>query len=114
MASDAVRNNHFGSSVSLSGDTALISDSTSGSVYVFERGELGWVETGKLLDFDRQDHYILPVAFDGNTALVGDAFAPGDPDFPGTAYVFAIPEPSSILLLLTAACCVLLWRWRRR
>ena len=111
---DTVEGNQFGVAVAISGDTALVTDSKDGAGYLFEKGESGWGKMTRLLDYRDEDWYTLPVAIDGNTALVGDPSVSPDPDFPGTVYVFAVPEPSSILLLLTAACCALMWRWNRR
>ncbi len=101
----------FGTSVAISGDTALVADPEDGYVYVFEQDDSGWEETELLVG---GGNIFLPVAIDGNTALVGDPWSSPDPDFPGTVYVFAVPEPSSLLLLLTATSCLLLWRVRRR
>ncbi len=111
---DTVEGNQFGVSVAISGDKALVTDSKDGAVYLFEKDESGWAETTRLLDYRGEDWYTLPVAIDGDTALVGNPSVSADPDFPGTVYVFAVPEPSSLLLLLTATSCLLLWRVRRR
>ena len=99
--------------VSISDDRALVGDSSEGVVWLFEEGDSGWEKTDLLVS---SESIFLPVAIDGNTALVGGR-AGSNPDLPGAVYVFAlpapIPEPSSILLLLTAACCALIWRRRR-
>ncbi len=104
----------FASYVSLSGDKALVADKYDGTVHLFEDSESGWTETALLMNLSGKDSYILPVAIDGDTALVGNPIGSGDPDFPGTVYVFAVPEPSSLLLLLMAGLCLAALRLRRR
>ena len=100
--------------VSISDDRALVGDSSEGVVWLFEEGDSGWEKTDLLVS---SESIFLPVAIDGNTALVGGR-AGSNPDFPGAVYVFAlpapIPEPSSLLLLLAAACCALIRRRKRR
>lgn len=104
VASDAENDDHFGYSVSLDGDRAIVGafyDRTNGyntgSAYVFDRdpGTGVWNETAKLVASDGagQDFFGWSVSLDGNTILVG---APGD-DYSdlyteyissGAAYVF--------------------------
>jgi hypothetical protein len=101
-ASDAEVGDHFGGSVALSGERALIGawgDADqglfSGSAYVFERQEDGtWAEVAKLtaLDGTAGDYFGRFVALSGARALVG---ASGDDALmynSGSAYVFERQE----------------------
>ena len=105
-ASDALPFDSFGSSVALSGDTALIGavskeiqpgvefDDTfgsdfAGSAYIFERhksGSASWGEVRKLTSSDAEpnDQLGAGVAIDGDTAILG-ANLEGDD---GAAYIF--------------------------
>ena len=93
-ASDGAASDLFGNSVSVSGDTALISapydddqGDRSGSVYVFERDATGsWSEQEKLTASDGAagDAFGFFVSVSGDTALIG---AP-DNQGSGSAYVF--------------------------
>ena len=100
---DATQGDRFGIAVSLSGDTAVIGADDSvgvfGSAYVFryKAGLMDWRE-GELLIATTQtpgDHFGGSVAFQGETAIVG-AFSSDVNE--GTAYVFAVPEPTALLL----------------
>jgi hypothetical protein len=96
-ASDAAINDHFGGSVAISGDTAVVgaakdedAGSSSGSAYVFTRNGSIWTEQAKLTASDAaaDDLFGTSVSVWGNTALVG-AF--GDDDAgssSGSAYAF--------------------------
>jgi outer membrane protein assembly factor BamB len=109
-AAAAAALDHFGLSVAINGDTALVrspSDpqapqggNSSGSAYLFD------VTTGKQLakltaaDAAAGDVFGRSVSISGSTALVG-AF--GDEFGTGSAYVFsAVPEPGSLALLALA------------
>jgi len=89
-ASDGATYDDFGSSVFISGETALVGarGDWSGSVYIYQRQADGsWSETAKLTASDgaEDDDFGRSVAIDGDTALVG---ASGDNDFTGSAYIF--------------------------
>jgi len=98
-ASDGAAGDWFGSSVALSGDTALVgatgdnvgANSNQGSAYVFTRSGTTWAQQGKLTASDgaTSDYFGISVALSGDTALVGayydDAGANSDQ---GSAYVF--------------------------
>jgi hypothetical protein len=96
-ASDGAAVDHFGFSVAVSGDTAVVgarrdddSGSNSGSAYVFRYDGSDWVEEAKLTASDGAafDWFGELVAVSGDTAVVG-AF--GDDDSgsnSGSAYVF--------------------------
>lgn len=95
-AADRDRDDHFGSSVALDGDTAVIGahsdDCETGSAHVFTRSGGSWTREAKLTadDADRQDSFGSSVAIDGDTVLVG-ADSDEDPNgrVAGSAYVFA-------------------------
>jgi hypothetical protein len=98
-AADGAANDHFGESVALSGDTAVVgtwrdtvgANGQQGSAYVFTRTGSTWTEQARLTAFDGAagDLFGSSVALSGDTAAVG---APGDDVGPlasqGSAYVF--------------------------
>jgi len=96
-AADAAANDHFGNSVALSGDTAVVgavwdddAGTDSGSAYVFVRSGEVWTQQVKLTAADAAagDNFGTSVALSGDTAVVG---AYGDDDGgtdSGSAYVF--------------------------
>jgi len=96
VASDGVKDDEFGYTVSLSGDTALVGARMSdiganieqGSAYVFVRNGSSWTEQAKLIASDgaANDQLGCSVSVSGDTALVG---ANGGGSFSnGSAYVF--------------------------
>lgn len=97
LANDGTSGDFFGESVSLSGNKALIGASrdddnglSSGSAYIFELTNSGWLEMDKLLPFDGTDNDFFgkSVSLLGNRALVG-AYRNDDGVSPlGAAYVF--------------------------
>ena len=104
LASDRASGDIFGSSVALSGDTALIGarlvdaggQRDAGAAYIFDRqsGSNTWVEqTPRLIASDghASDMFGYSVALSGDTALIG---APASTTTDGAAYVFA-RNPSS-------------------
>lgn len=99
-ASDGLDADHFGFSVSLDGDTALVgasdanlSDSRfdAGAAYVFARSGSTWSQEAKLVAYDVSgfDHLGRSVSLDGDTALLG-AWGSDEPNGEegGSAYVF--------------------------
>ena len=91
----------FGYSVALSDDaaTALIGapgDDVqgfhAGAVYLFRNNDSGWKEIEKLLasDGSASDIFGTSVSISDTTGLLG---APGQSEFPGTAYVFELDPP---------------------
>jgi hypothetical protein len=97
IPSEPSEGKHYGTSVSLDGDTALIGEHfddvngvNSGSAYVFTRTGTIWTQQAKLLPSDgaRDDYFGWSVALDGNTAIIG-AFQDDDNGIEsGSAYVF--------------------------
>jgi hypothetical protein len=97
-ASDADSSDHFGWSVAISGDVAVIgsyADSDTlideyGSVYIFRYDGSSWVEEAKLTasDADTSDHFGWSVAVEGDVVIAG-AYADDDSGSEsGSAYVF--------------------------
>ncbi|MEA5510515.1 PEP-CTERM sorting domain-containing protein [Crocosphaera sp. UHCC 0190] len=107
-APDGAASDFFGSSVSLSGNTALVGSpddddngSLSGSAYLFD------VTTGTFLqkltapDGAGSDFFGSSVSLSGNTALVGSSYDDDNGSSSGSAYLFTtsqpVPEPLTIL-----------------
>ena len=90
-ASDAATGDGFGSSVVLSGSTALVGayyrNSYTGAAYVFSGAGGTWTQQAELTASDAAigDYFGLSVALSGSTALVGAA---GHKFNTGAAYVF--------------------------
>ncbi|MGI8758559.1 MAG: Calx-beta domain-containing protein, partial [Acidimicrobiales bacterium] len=105
-AADGAADDHFGRSVAVSGDTAVVgahfdddddAGTDSGSAYVFTRTGTTWAQQAKLTAADAAayDYFGYSVAVSGDTAVVG---ARGDDDAgldSGSAYVF-VPSPSTV------------------
>ena len=89
-ASDATRRDYFGSSVSISGDTAIVGAKGDDSAYIFVRSGETWVQQAKLIasDVERKDYFGSSVSISQDYAIVG---AYGDDDAgesSGSAYIF--------------------------
>jgi hypothetical protein len=96
-ASDGAAQDYFGSSVSVSGDTALVGapyddvganvNQNQGSAYVYVRSGTTWAQQGKLTASDGVpgDVFGWSVSVSGDTALVG---AYGANNLRGSAYVY--------------------------
>ncbi|HKX46958.1 MAG TPA: FG-GAP repeat protein, partial [Planctomycetota bacterium] len=79
-ASDAANIDHFGRTLSVSGETLVVGSryathgglSIAGAAYVFEQHGLNWIERAKLVapDADVQDLFGHAVAVSGDTALI--------------------------------------------
>ena len=113
MALDRVRGDHFGSSVAVDGDTAVIGAPKdddddkgvrSGSAYVFikDPGSGEWSQKAKLTgsDGEANDEFGVSVAISGDTIVVGAPYDDANDDDddstndipnPGSAYVFTKP-----------------------
>ncbi len=96
-ASDAAAGDHFGYSVSISGDTAVVGayadDSGIGSAYVFNRnadGDNQWGQVKKLIAEDRAaGDYYGTVAIDGDTIVIGSYLDDDNgKNDSGSAYVY--------------------------
>ena len=95
-ASDGAKNDWFGISVALSGDTALVgawgadvgANTDQGSAYVFTRSGTTWTQQEKLTASDH-DGIGRSVALSGDVALVGtEWFGSGANQGQGSAYIF--------------------------
>ncbi len=98
-ATGGAANDNFGSSVALSGDTALVGANTDdlganfaqGSAYVFTRSGSTWTQQAQLTATDGAggDQFGSSVALSGDTALVGARFDDVGANFDqGSAYIF--------------------------
>ncbi|MEA1953193.1 MAG: hypothetical protein U9O24_02240 [Campylobacterota bacterium] len=99
IASDADADDFFGSSVAISGETAIVgayqdddNGSKSGSAYIFTKDVNGsWMQTSKLIasDADAEDYFGYSVSISGDIAIIG---AYGNDDGiitnTGSAYIF--------------------------
>ncbi|WP_166404942.1 hypothetical protein [Desulfonema ishimotonii] len=104
-ASDGTTGDHFGYSVSVSGDTAVVgayfhdtsSNLNQGAAYVFEKSGTGWtdmIETAKLTASDgaAYDYFGYSVSISGDTAVVGAYGHNTNGNWEqGAAYVFEKP-----------------------
>ena len=97
LSGDAAGNDHFGISVSVSGDTALIGarlddlvSVNAGSAYAFVRSGTTWSEQAKLvpIDSDLGDTFGESVSLSGEIALIGAPFNDDAGTDSGSAYVF--------------------------
>jgi hypothetical protein len=102
IASDGARDDRFGHSVAISGDTIVVgaflanigNKADQGAAYVFQRTGTTWNFVQKLLapDGDRSDYFGLSVSIHNDTILVGapnDRTLLGFAEFvKGSAYVF--------------------------
>src|SRR5688572_17564813 len=100
LASDLAQGDEFGSAVALQGDWALVGAPLdddmgfqSGSVYVFRRNGIGWIEHQKLTASDEQpsDSFGFSVAMDATRAVIGAPLQDPQGSFgAGSAYVFEL------------------------
>ena len=98
LPADGSADDWFGTSVSVSGDVAVIgapsdddNGSFSGSAYVFRFDGTGWVEEAKLLasNGEASDQFGLSVSVSGETAVIGARGGDGnDALSSGSAYIF--------------------------
>jgi hypothetical protein len=99
VADDGAANDLFGTSVSLSGDTAIVgarfatvgANALQGSAYVFVRNAMGvWTQQAKLKASNgmANDYFGVSVSLSGNTAIVGALYGDGMATDSGSAYVF--------------------------
>ncbi|MFI5299181.1 MAG: hypothetical protein ACHREM_13880 [Polyangiales bacterium] len=93
LSTDGATNDYFGSSVSLSGNTALIGasgkNSSAGAAYVFTLSGAMWTQTAEVVPSGaaRDDTFGSAVSISGDVSLVGANQFPASG--PGKAYVFS-------------------------
>ena len=92
VPADAGVNDELGTSVALSGDTAVVgapTGPTGGAAYVFMRSGTTWTQAQQLTAADGApgDAFGRSVAFDGETVVVGSSSMTASP---GAAYVFTL------------------------
>ena len=96
-ASDGAAGDTFGSSVSISGDYAIVgaygdddNGLESGSAYIFERSGNSWTEVTKLTASDGAywDHFGSSVSISGDYAIVGAYYHDDNLTNSGSAYIF--------------------------
>ena len=96
-AADGAASEHFGYSVAVLGDTALIGarrdgekGTSAGAAYVFARSGATWSQEAKLTAADgaANDYFGISVALAGGTAVIGSYFDDDKGSASGSAYVF--------------------------
>ena len=93
-ASDAAASDHFGISVSISGDYAIVGanwdDAASGSAYIFYYDGTNWSQQAKLTASDgaANDYFGRSVSITGNYAIVGAHYDDDNGTDSGSAYLF--------------------------
>jgi hypothetical protein len=101
-ASDGETWDHFGHSVSISGNVCIVGAKNdydngdgSGSAYIFRYDGAEWIEEQKLTasDADSWDNFGVCVSMNPDVCLVG---ARGNDGYAGAAYVFRYSEPNWI------------------
>ncbi len=92
IPSDGAAFDEFGTSVDISGSTAIVGSpehgTNLGAAYIFEYIDTSWVEVQKLLPSHGSDLFGNSVAIDGNIAVVGDLGGDGMLTSTGCAYVY--------------------------
>ena len=103
-SADGTPNDNFGSSVAISGSTALVgapyhavaSNSNQGAAYVFVQSDVLWTQEQELTSLDGAsgDNHGISVSVDGSAAVVGAPFHQvGGNEDQGAAYLFVQPTP---------------------
>jgi len=93
--SDGTENDHFGNSVSIDGDYAVIGaigddNNGSGSAYIFHRSETTWIEQDKITasDGEPDDWFGKSVSISGDYAIIGAWQDDDNGDGSGSAYIY--------------------------
>jgi hypothetical protein len=93
-ASDGAEDDHFGASVAISGNYAVVGadgdDAASGSAYIFKRDATEWTEQAKITASDgmADDWFGYSVAISGDYAVVGAYLDDDAGTDSGSAYIF--------------------------
>jgi FG-GAP repeat protein len=102
-ASDRARDDHFGESVAISGDTVAVGAQwdndegfRSGSAYVFVRSGTIWSQQKKLTARDgaKKDEFGESIAISGDTVVIGARLDDDAGQFSGSAYVHEPETPN--------------------
>lgn len=102
-ANDGATNDHFGYSVSVSGDRALVGargdddlGQNSGAAYIYDFDGKTWSQSAKLVpsDGDPDDRFGDSVSLSGNRALIGSVYDDDNGQASGAAYVFDLIQGS--------------------
>ena len=97
LPSDGAQGDHFGFSVSIDGNLALVGAYSnddngfrSGAAYIYRWDGTQWEEESKLLASDGagSDHFGYSVSIDGNVALVGARYDDDNGTNSGSAYIY--------------------------
>jgi hypothetical protein len=89
LASDGGWSDHFGHSVSISGNYVIVEATGERSAYVFERIGTEWIQQAKLTPSDGV--YANNVSISGDTAIVGASGDDSHGTYSGSAYIFEKP-----------------------
>ena len=98
LASDGDLTDFFGTSVSISGNTAIVGAKgdmySSGSVYIFKNDGKTWIEQTKIIasDSDEDDYFGNSVALSEDSAIVGSNEDETNGFRAGSAYIYNIPS----------------------
>ena len=92
-ASDGTDNDHFGHSVAISGDTAIVASVGGDSAYIYQLDEGGtddWRQVTKITASDAaaMQYFGKTVAISGDTAIVGDPYDDDNGAWSGSVYVY--------------------------
>ena len=96
-ASSPAAGDQFGCDVSISGDNAIIGADRndyngpwSGSAYIFERTNAGWIQQAMLVPWDGQvgDRFGCAVSIGGNYSIIGSYWDDDNGTNSGSAYIF--------------------------
>jgi len=107
--SDSNGLDYFGYSVSISGDKAVIGESSTydslASAYVFVRSNGVWSEQQKLTASDGEvdDSFGYSVSIDGNTAVISAPYDDDNGSNSGSAYVFSLDTAAAVISGNTSA-----------
>ena len=106
-ASDGAVYDHFGYSVSISGDYALIGayrNNYTGSAYIFRREGNTWIQQRKLTATDGayQDVFGVSVSISNDYIVVGACYDDDKGTDSGSAYIYQLPSASATPVLLTS------------
>ena len=105
LANDGAAFDYFGSSVSISGEYAIVGTGRdddygpeSGAAYLFKRDGNIWIQVRKLTASDAaaRDWFGESVAFSGNSAIIGAKWDDDKGYKSGSAYIYEIVSPTRI------------------